>query len=83
MTIDRGPNEDWNYGRSNIAIIVASGLATSNGDARRKIGQNGFRINGKLVTDPNAIVPWTDVESETGAFRVQFGQKKTVLVKPV
>jgi tyrosyl-tRNA synthetase len=82
-TIDRGPKEEWTYGRSNTAIIVASGLATSNGDARRKIDQSGFRINGKLVTDPNAIVPWTDVEPETGAFRVQFGQKKTVLVKPV
>jgi len=74
--------EQFEKGRSNTHILVASGLASSISDARRKIEGNGVNINGKRVTDPKAIQLYADVDPELGVFRVQFG-KKIVLVKPV
>ncbi len=72
----------FDYGRSNTEILIASGFATSIGDARRKIEGNGVSINGERISDPKAVQPYTRVEPELGVFRVQFG-KKIVLVKPV
>jgi tyrosyl-tRNA synthetase len=69
------------FGKSNVAIIVAAGIARSNSDARRKM-EEGIKINGKVVTDPNEIVPRDKVDPGTGAFTVQHGQKKIILVKP-
>jgi tyrosyl-tRNA synthetase len=37
-------------------LVVASGNATSLGDARRKIEQGGVSINDKKITDPQAMV---------------------------
>jgi tyrosyl-tRNA synthetase len=79
--IDRGPDEQWQFGRSNTAIIVAAEIAKSNSDARNKI-KEGIKINGNAVIDPNEIVPWSEVDPKTGAFTVQHGKKKVVLVKP-
>jgi tyrosyl-tRNA synthetase len=76
--IDRG---GWPRGRSNTAIFVASGLATSNSDAQRKIAGGGVRINNKPVKDPKGIVYWVELDPTLGAFKVQYG-KKIVLVKP-
>ena len=80
--IDRGPNEEWLVGRSNTAILAASGLVSSNSEARRKIAEGAVRINDKIVSDPHETVPWTAVDPATGAFKVQLGKKKIVLVKP-
>jgi tyrosyl-tRNA synthetase len=67
---------------SNVAILIASGFATSNSDARRKIDQKAFRINNQFVTDPFQIRRRDEVDSETGAFIVQFGKTEIRLVKP-
>ena len=82
MNIDRGPNEEWKRGRSNTAILAASGLVSSNSEARRKIAEGAVRINDQVVKDPNEIIPWDRVEPGTGAFKVQLGKKKIALVKP-
>ncbi|MBN9009061.1 MAG: tyrosine--tRNA ligase [Rhizobiales bacterium] len=82
MEIDRGPNEEWKRGRSNTAILAASGLVSSNSEARRKIAEGAVRINDQVVKDPNEIIPWDRVEPGTGAFKVQLGKKKIALVKP-
>jgi tyrosyl-tRNA synthetase len=79
VTMDK---EGFEVGRSNSHVLVASGLATSLSDARRKIEGNGVTINGQRVSDPKAILPYADVDPELGVFRVQFG-KKIVLVKPI
>jgi tyrosyl-tRNA synthetase len=34
-----------------VALLTATGLATSNGDARRTLQQNGFRANGTVLAD--------------------------------
>ncbi len=75
------PKEGFEVGRSNAHIIVASGLASSLSDARRKIEGNGVSLNGHRISDPKAVQPYSSVDPELGVFRVQVG-KKIVLVKP-
>jgi tyrosyl-tRNA synthetase len=65
------------------AIVKASTLATSLSDARRKIAEKAIRINDKLVERHDEWFKKTDVDPKTGAFKVQYGKKKVVLVKPV
>ncbi len=42
-----------------VALLVRTGLATSNGDARRGIQQRGFRVNGRQV-DPSQTAVHTE-----------------------
>ncbi|MGD0867645.1 MAG: tyrosine--tRNA ligase, partial [Rhizomicrobium sp.] len=49
MPIDRGSDEQWKSGRTSAAILAASGIASSNSDARRKIDGGGVWINDTLV----------------------------------
>ncbi|MGZ6734678.1 MAG: tyrosine--tRNA ligase [Nocardioides sp.] len=44
-----------------VSLLVAAGLATSNGDARRTISEGGAYVNNERVEDPDAIVPETDL----------------------
>lgn len=82
-TIDL-PKGDFEYGRSNTAILVASQLVGTNSEARRKIAEGAVRINGSVVSDPNAIVPYKDVSKELGVWMVQLGKKgKIVQVRPI
>ena len=39
-----------------IDLIVATGLATSRGEAKRLIEQNGIRIGGQPINDPSTII---------------------------
>jgi tyrosyl-tRNA synthetase len=82
VEIDRGPNNEWTDGRTNAAIAVASGLATSMSDARRKFADGSLTINDQKIVDPNNIRLWANTYQDTGAFKVQLGRKKVVLVKP-
>ena len=83
VEIDKGPNEAWKVGRSNAAILHASGLVFSMREARQKISDGGVRINNVAIpkSDANEIQPWSNVDPTTGAFKVQMG-KKVVLVRP-
>src|SRR5580704_16583489 len=83
--MDWAENKGWEQ-RSNEAILKASGLASSLSDARRKIAAgDSVRINGELLPKNGAetMRDKTDVDASTGAFVVQLGKKKIVLVKPV
>jgi tyrosyl-tRNA synthetase len=43
-----------------VNVLVSTGLATSNSDARRTLGQKGFRVNGSVIddsTDLAAVAP--------------------------
>jgi tyrosyl-tRNA synthetase len=83
---------DWSKGdvssgqsfdqRTAAAILKASRLASSLSDARRKIDEKAVRINGKLIERHDEFFRKNDVDSETGAFKIQYGKKKMVLVKP-
>ncbi len=79
--IDKGPNEEWKIGRTTAAFIVAAEFAKSNSEARNKM-KEGVKINGKSVTDPNAIIRWDEADPDVGGFIVQHGKKNIALVKP-
>ena len=65
------------------AILAASKLVSSMSEARRKIAEGAVRINDKLRLS-DEIVPYSDVDPEYGAFKVQLGKNlsKIALVKP-
>ena len=74
--------QNWSQRRAE-AILKASGIASSLSDARRKIAERAVRINGQLINDPQTWFEKTSVDPGTGAFKVQYGRKKIVLVKPI
>ena len=59
-----------------IDLLVASGVASSKGDARRTLGQGGIRLNGERVDDGAAPVPLVDDRYVL----VQKGKKQRHLV---
>jgi tyrosyl-tRNA synthetase len=87
------PVIDWSAGeetgehnwtqRTAAEILKASGLATSLSDARRKIDEKAVRINDKLVEQHDQWFQKTDIDPQTGAFKVQYGKKKIVLLRPI
>jgi tyrosyl-tRNA synthetase len=38
-----------------IAVLVGTGLASSNGDARRTLAQKGYRVNGVQVDENTSL----------------------------
>ncbi len=74
---------DHPSGPLGVTLAVTTGLFSSNSDARRKISEGAVRINDRRVEDPNATFNWNDVHPELRVFKVQFGKKKIVLVRPV
>jgi tyrosyl-tRNA synthetase len=49
---------------SNIALMIAAGFATSNGDARRQIAGGAFRIDGVKVANADALVELAGSQAE-------------------
>ena len=89
------PTIEWDWARGDVsgdesfeertaaAILKASGLATSLSDARRKIEKDkGLRINDQRIERHDQYFKKTDVNPDSGAFKIQFG-KKIVLIKPI
>jgi tyrosyl-tRNA synthetase len=48
-------------GQSVLEVLVSSGLASSKGEARRLLQQNGVRLDGTTLTDPNQVFPQAGV----------------------
>jgi len=68
--------------RTAAAIVFASGLVSSLSDARRQIAGGGIRINGVKIVDDRMTFT-KDGAVADGTFKVQFGKKKIVLVRPI
>ena len=93
VTTENLPTMNWSAGevsgeqgwthRSAEAILKASGLASSLSDAKRKIAEGAVRINDALISDPKRLFGKDEVDPKVGAFKVQYGKKKIVLVKPM
>jgi tyrosyl-tRNA synthetase len=64
-----------------LNLAVATGLASSNSEARKLIANNGLRINDVAVSDPRLQVNAGDATSD-GVIKLSSGKKKHVLVKP-
>jgi tyrosyl-tRNA synthetase len=87
------PVIDWSAGeetgehnwtqRTAAALLKASGLAASLSDARRKIDEKAVRINDKLVERHDQWFQKTEIDPQTGAFKIQYGKKKIVLLRPI
>ncbi len=55
-----------------VDALVSSGLASSKGEARRKIGENAVRVDGEAVTDPNHAI--------TAPAKLSLGKKRHALL---
>jgi tyrosyl-tRNA synthetase len=62
-------------------LLAQTGLASSNGEARRLIQQGGARVNDVVVTDTAATVGAADAIS--GVIKLSAGKKRHALVRAV
>jgi len=65
-----------------LAAFVKAGLAASNGEVRRAIGNNAIMVNDVRITDDKATVGEADVTVD-GVIKLSLGRKRHVLLKPV
>jgi tyrosyl-tRNA synthetase len=64
-----------------LNLAVATGLASSNSEARKLIANNGLRLNDSVVSDPRLQVDAGALTAD-GVLKLSSGKKKHVLVKP-
>lgn len=64
-----------------MSALVATGLAASNGEARRAIKGGGVRVNDKPVNDERMMLASADMAD--GAVKLSLGRKRHALVKQV
>jgi tyrosyl-tRNA synthetase len=64
-----------------LALFVAAGLASSNGEARRHVQGGAVRVNDQPVSDDRRLVTEADLTPD-GAVKLSLGKKKHVLVRP-
>ena len=64
-----------------LNLAVAAGLASSNGEARKLIANNGLKLNDVTISDPKLTVDASALNSD-GVLKLSSGKKKHVLVKP-
>jgi tyrosyl-tRNA synthetase len=60
---------------SAVDLAVATGAATSRGEARRLIEQGGLSVNDERITDPSAAVE----RGANGTLRIRVGRKRVFL----
>ena len=65
-----------------LPALVQSGLATSNGEAKRSIQGGAIKLNDSLVTDEKMTISKTDLNSD-GAIKLSMGKKKHILIRPI
>ncbi len=63
-----------------LSLLVAAGLAKSNGEARRHVQGGAVRINDQPVNDEKFAVTAHDANAE-GNIKLSLGRKKHVLVR--
>jgi tyrosyl-tRNA synthetase len=73
------PVEDLQTGIPAFAILVAAGLASTNGEARRLIRGGGARLNDVPFTEEAQIVSLSDLRD--GALKLSAGRKQHRLVR--
>jgi tyrosyl-tRNA synthetase len=64
-----------------LNLAVATGLATSNSEARKLIANNGLRLNDVAIHDPKLQIDASALTSD-GVLKLSSGKKKHVLVRP-
>lgn len=72
---------DLSAGTGLLTLLVAAGLAASNGEARRHVKGGAVRVNDEPVGDARMSVDERFVAD--GVVKLSLGKKKHVLVRPV
>lgn len=75
------PSGELAAGYPVLGLLTGAGFAESNGEAKRLIKGGGVRVNGEVVSDPQASV--TEADLQDGAIKVSAGKKRHALGKPV
>ena len=73
---------DLDAGFGVLSALVACGLASSNGEARRHVQGGAARVNDQPVGDIKAVLGAADVNAD-GAIKLSIGKKRHALLKPV
>jgi len=68
------------HGISILDVLVATGLTSSKGEARRLIRQGGVRLNNAVVTDDKATIGKDDLDSG-GVAKLSAGKKRHAIVR--
>ncbi|MEP0944538.1 MAG: tyrosine--tRNA ligase [Rhizobiaceae bacterium] len=63
-----------------LSLIVAAGLAKSNGEARRHIKAGAIKINDQAVSDEGLSVDSSYLDGD-GSLKLSFGKKRHILLK--
>ncbi|MEE9313730.1 MAG: tyrosine--tRNA ligase [Rhizobiaceae bacterium] len=74
------PAADLEAGAGLLGLMVAAGLAGSNGEARRHIKSGAVKVNDAPISDERINIDASHLID--GAVKLSFGKKKNVLVKP-
>lgn len=64
-----------------VALLVRTGLASSNGDARKLIQGNGLSVNGEKCADVHRKLIEADFQTDKGALVLKKGKKDFHLVR--
>ncbi len=64
------PEHPFTPGQNVVDVLVATGLAPSRSEAKRKIRQRGVRFNGQVVESPDFVIPGPGV--------LQMGKRRFV-----
>ena len=62
-----------------IQAVTLSGMANSNGEARRHIKGNAIKLNDERVTDEGLTIADSDFNAD-GVAKLSFGKKRHVLL---
>jgi tyrosyl-tRNA synthetase len=73
---------DLQQGLSVLHLLVQTGLAKSNGEARRLIRGNGCALNGEKITQEDLIINSSHLQDHN-TLRLSMGKKSHVLVQGV
>lgn len=68
-------------GISVLALLSGAGFAESNGEAKRLVKGGGVRINGKVISDPLAMMSSADLID--GTIKISAGKKRHALARAV
>ncbi len=76
------PRTELEKGIQAFELFRRTGLAASNGEARRLIKQNGARLNDEAFSDETRLIGVADL-GNGGAIKLSAGKKRHALVKAV
>ena len=75
------PRAEFEAGIGLLAAMVRSGLAASNGEARRAVQGSGVRVNDAVVSDERMVID-SSMIGANGMVKLSLGRKRHALLRP-